>query len=116
MTSRSIPASALAARTARACRSASASRVCAWIALPWAAPLDQREKQDAATIPYARLDQVSLRSGFDPAGGNRRQDGNRGAVLYSVRLDGADATDRRSIAGNKISLWLQQRLAAGVHR
>src|SRR5512141_1410892 len=112
MTSPWIQGSAPAARTARACRSASASRACAWIALQWAALLDQREKQNAATIPYARLDQAGFRSGFDPAGGNRRQDCNRGAVLHSVRLDGADAADRRSIAGDEISLWLQHRLAA----
>ena len=43
----------------------------------------------------------------------RRQDGNRGAVLRAVGIDGADAADRRRVAGDKISLRLQLRFAAG---
>ena len=41
---------------------------------------------------------------------------HRRAVLCAVRLDGADATDRRRIAGDQIRLRLQHGVAAGVDR
>ena len=46
----------------------------------------------------------------------RRQDRDRRAVLRAVRLDGADAADRRRVAGDEIPLRLRHRVAAGLHR
>ena len=44
------------------------------------------------------------------------KDRDRRAVLCAVRLDGADAADRRRTAGDEISLRLQHRLAARFRR
>ena len=50
------------------------------------------------------------------AGGDGGEDRDRRAVLRAVRLDGADAADRRRIAGDEIPLRLQHGVAAGVPR
>src|SRR3954454_6525134 len=108
----SIPASAPAARTARACRSASASRRCGWSASPWEG-LDERGAYEP------NIEELARTVGPDRRDRRRRFPGQGCAgrtVLRALVLDGADAVDRRRHAGDQISLWLWRRLAADTPR
>src|ERR1019366_940814 len=124
MTLRSIPASAPAARTARACRSASASPVCAWTASPWAEPaetyanLEARKNVIHGTTPGPQEQPAAIdrRTGRHRAGRVRGESRDCRAVLCAVRLDGADAADWRRIAGDEIPLRLWHGVVAGVPR
>src|SRR3984957_16755944 len=107
---RSTPESAPAARTARAFRSASASRRCGWNGLRLEVPVHD----DGTAIDRharARLGRAA-RSVCGGAGAGFSGEGPpRRAVLCAVRLDGADASDRRRAACIEIPLWLWHRLA-----
>src|ERR1700722_12057002 len=106
-----IPASAPAARTARACRWASASRRCGWTALRLEERAsDHRHRSGRPEDAWLAWPIAAARC--DRAGGVHRQGRLRRAVLCAIGLDGADAFDRRRAAGVEISLWLQRSLAA----
>src|SRR5882762_10275604 len=93
-TSNSIPASAPAASTARAYRSASASRRCGWNALRWEEPADERGNH-TRTVAGAALDGAAGPAGVDRRDRFSRQGRLRRAVLRAVGVDGADLADRR---------------------
>src|SRR3954452_5274007 len=106
-----IPASALAARTARACRSGSGNRPCGWTALLSEEPADEH-RSPIRSRERARLARPGRATRGDRADRLCCQRCDRRAVLRAVRLDGADAADRRRAIGLEISLRIRHRLAA----
>src|SRR4030081_1992862 len=106
-----IPASALAARTARACRWGSANRPCGWTALLSEEPADEH-RSPVRSREGARLATQGRATRGDGAGRLSSKRCDPRAVLRAVRLDGADAADRRRAIGLEISLRMRHRLAA----
>src|ERR1700748_2178915 len=106
-----MPGSALAARMARACRSASASRRSGWSESLLEVLADERGQ----TIDPDKGQQLA-RPGAPARRPWRarvpRQGRNCGAVLRALGLDGADTDDRRRAIGVEIPLWLQRCLVA----
>src|SRR5258705_6660005 len=109
--SRWTPASALAARTAKAYRSALASRRCGWSASPWEEPVREHRQPDLRDKVF-QLARAGGAARGDRRRRVRRQGRDRRTVLRAVRLDGADAFDRRCAGGVEISVRLWRGVAA----
>src|SRR6185312_17107115 len=97
--------SAPAARTARVYPSASASRRCGWNELQSEAPADELGQGNAQKHQQEWLAGAGNAAHRHRAGGVHRQGCDRRTVLRAVRLDGADAPDRRRAARLEIPLW-----------
>src|SRR3954462_1462807 len=109
--SRSTPASAPAARTARACLLESASRRCGWSGLRWEEPA-REHRQPGIRDKIVGLARAGGAARRDRRGRVYRKRRDRRTVLRAVRLDGADAADRRRAGGVEISVWLRRGVAA----
>src|SRR5882757_8740959 len=109
--SRLTPASAPAVRTARACLLESASRRCGWSASPW----EERAREHRQPNIRDKIVELARAGGATRRDRRRcvhRQRRDRRTVLCAVRLDGADALDRRCAGGVEISVWLWRGVAA----
>src|ERR1700733_7820090 len=107
-----MTASAPAASTARACRSASVSRRCGWNGLRLEERAREHRHRNGSTEDDAWLARPIAAARRRRAGGVPRQGRLRRTVLRAIGLDGADAVDRRRAIGVEISLWLQRSVAA----
>src|SRR6476620_3607230 len=91
---------------ARGSRSVSDNRRCGWIA----SPSEAREHERGRLIGGEAAAKLALLARADRgnrAGGLRGQGCAGRTVLRPVGINGADAADRRRIAGIEISVWIQ---------